>query len=99
MDEKAPWTKRVLTGNFSKLKHEAEKDYFTAFFSTKLRAKLMSGFMLREMLDRFDAKSKSELRPDYSFYVYSGHDSNVFGLLNSLKVVDDVRYLFFFLPI
>lgn len=54
-----------------------------------LRAKpdlvrIRSGFLLKEMLERFKAKKNGELEPDRALYMYSAHSSTITTLLNGL---------------
>lgn len=51
--------------------------------STELK-KLMAGFMLKDIFDRFTSKLHSKLMPDRLLWMYFGHDLTIFNLLNSL---------------
>lgn len=55
--------------------------------STPFLAKIKGGFLLKEILDRFTNKSTSTLDPDRSFWVYSGHDTTICRILNTLGVL------------
>lgn len=46
--------------------------------------KLKGGFLFKEILDRFTNKTQSTLSPDYSLYIYSGHDVTIAALLSCL---------------
>lgn len=46
--------------------------------------RVRSGFLLKEMLERFVAKSKGKLEPDRSLYMYSAHSSTITTLLNGM---------------
>lgn len=72
---------------------QAAKMAYVDFTRTKQLARLRSGFLLREILDRFVTKSQSRLSPDFSFWVYSGHDATIFNMLNTLGI-PDVIHLF-----
>lgn len=61
---------------------------FLYYAETKELCRLRYGFLLRDMLDHFTEKSQSKLSPDYSFWMYSVHDSTIFGLLYTFGVVD-----------
>lgn len=55
-----------------------------------LRAKprlvrIRSGFLLKEMLERFDTKEKGKLKPDRVLWMYSAHSSTITTLLNGLR--------------
>lgn len=47
-------------------------------------ARLFSGFLIKEMLDRFSMKINSTLQPDRSLWIYSAHEASIIGVLNSL---------------
>ncbi len=52
-------------------------------------AKFMSGFLLKNILDRFTAKVENSLTPpDRKLWMYSTHDSTVFSFLHSLDISD-----------
>lgn len=51
-------------------------------------ARLKSGYLLKEMLERFTQKINSTLKPDRSVWLYSGHDQNILNMLNSLRIHD-----------
>ncbi|XP_031636577.1 prostatic acid phosphatase-like [Contarinia nasturtii] len=50
--------------------------------------KLKSGFLLKEMLERFAEKAEAKLSPDHRLYIYSGHDNTISNLLNALNLYD-----------
>ncbi|XP_031627157.1 lysosomal acid phosphatase-like [Contarinia nasturtii] len=56
--------------------------------STKELARLWSGFLIKEMFERFAQKINSTLEPNRSLWIYSAHDSTIISLLNSLGVVE-----------
>lgn len=51
-------------------------------------AKFRSGFLLKDILDRYTAKVDKTLSPDLKYYAYSTHDSVLANFLNSLGVHD-----------
>lgn len=59
---------------------------------TKFMAKYMTGFLLKDILDRFTSKIQNSLTPDRKLWMYSTHDSTVFSFLHSLNI-SDVRKL------
>uniref|UniRef100_A0A1I8NCK5 acid phosphatase n=1 Tax=Musca domestica TaxID=7370 RepID=A0A1I8NCK5_MUSDO len=63
---------------------------FTFSISTYTRqlARLKSGPLIKEMLQRFVDKSKGKLNPDRSVWIYSAHDTTVANVLNTLKLFD-----------
>lgn len=56
--------------------------------STTEMKRLKSGFLLKEILDRFKNKTLSTLSPDRSLFLYSAHDTTIAAMLNSLGVFD-----------
>lgn len=66
---------------------------YTAFTEMK---KLKSGFLLKDMLDRFRSKVESTLTPDQlSLFMYFAHDITMTNMLNSLGLFK-VRELFIY---
>lgn len=64
--------------------------------TTQLK-RLKSGFILKDIFDRFKNKTLSTLSPDRSMWLYSGHDVTIASVLNSLGVFEvnvDVFHLF-----
>lgn len=51
-------------------------------------ARLKSGFLIREVLDRFAQKIGSTLSPDRSVWIYSAHDTTVANILNTLNLFE-----------
>ena len=53
--------------------------------------KFHSGFLLKEILDRFSSKLNSTLSPNRSLWLYFAHDATIQDMLNSLelKIVGD----------
>lgn len=51
-------------------------------------ARLKSGFLIREILERFDQKIASKLDPDRGLWIYSAHDTTVANILNSLQLFE-----------
>lgn len=49
--------------------------------------KLYSGFLLKDILDRFRKKRQSKLSPDLSIWLYSAHDVTIAGVLHSLGLL------------
>lgn len=66
--------------------------YFALFTQTDELKKLRAGFLLKEILDRSDNKTKSTLSPDRSLWMYFAHDNTLVDILNSLHLFD-VNYL------
>lgn len=55
---------------------------------TKFMAKFMSGFLLKDILDRFTVKTENTLTPNRHLWMYSTHDSTLFSFLQSLDMSD-----------
>lgn len=87
------WAQKVFVdgGNFEYL-----AEYWLKFSSGTVQLKrLKSGFLLKEILDRFKSKTLSTLTPDLLLYLYSGHDTTVANMLNSLGLFEvNSRYFF-----
>lgn len=62
------------------------QELFVLLTKTEEMKKLRSGFLIREMLERFKQKAESKLKPDRSLWLYSGHDLTIISLLNSLQM-------------
>lgn len=56
--------------------------------NTKLLARLKTGFLIREILQRFSMKIDSTLSPDRSLWIYSAHDSTLANVLNTLGLFE-----------
>lgn len=82
------WTKKVYPdGDMQWISYHA----FAVKTITPKLARIQSGFLLKDMLDRFDNKTRSLLSPDRSMWVYSAHDTTVASLLNTLGLFE-VRF-------
>lgn len=51
-------------------------------------ARLKIGFLLRQILDRCEAKIKDALSPNRSVWIYSAHDTTIGNVLNSLGLFE-----------
>lgn len=83
------WTQRIYpgSGEFQRLSDQAfVLDTFTAPM-----ARLKYGRLVREILQRMADKSAGRLEPDRSMWVYSGHDTTLSGVLNTLGLFDAVH--------
>ncbi|KAJ6626582.1 Prostatic acid phosphatase, partial [Pseudolycoriella hygida] len=75
------------------LESNSTMEYLAAFHlqaftsSTELR-KLEVGFVIKEMLDRFNSKSLAALQPNRSLWVYSAHDLSIVNILNGLGLYE-----------
>lgn len=71
------------------MEYIAKFDYKT-YADTPQLARLKSGFLLKEMLERFSQKINSTLQPNRSVWFYSGHDVTILNMLNSLGLFEVV---------
>lgn len=62
--------------------------YYKMGSDNKKLARLQSGFLIREMFERFGQKINSTLKPNRSLWLYSAHDLTIISMLNSLKVFE-----------
>lgn len=62
--------------------------------ATPLLARLGTGFLIRDMLERFTHKIESKLVPDRSIWIYSSHDIQICNILNYLGVYEVFSSLF-----
>lgn len=58
--------------------------YFRIFTSTVEMKRLKSGFLLKEILNRFTNKTQQTLSPDRFLWMYFAHDNTIANMLNSL---------------
>lgn len=56
--------------------------------ATKKLARLKSGFLLKEMVQRFSDKIYEKLKPDRTLWLYSSHESALANMLNSLGMFE-----------
>lgn len=77
------WTNRVTDpdGEFEHLR----KFYMEFMTGTTELKRLKSGFLLKEIFDRFKNKTLS-LLPEKLMQLYSGHNLTIASLLNSLGI-------------
>lgn len=77
------WTKKVFP--------TVEIDFlsqmlYTVESYTPTLAKIRSGFLLKDILDRSTLKSNGTLSPDLSVMVYSSHDNVLSNLMYSMNI-------------
>lgn len=56
--------------------------------NTPLLARLSTGFLIREILERFTQKIESKLTPNRSLWIYSAHDIQICNILNYLGIYE-----------
>lgn len=76
------WTKKVYVPG-GDLEWVANHAFQISTNTTEL-ARLKTGFLIREIVDRFAQKINSQLSPDRTLWMYSAHDTTVANVLNSL---------------
>lgn len=64
------------------------KLHLKLFTDTKELAKLKSGFLIKEIMERFNRKTTSNLHPDRSLWLYSAHDITIGNVLNALGLFE-----------
>lgn len=62
--------------------------------ATPLLARIGTGFLIREILERFIQKIESKLVPDRSLWIYSSHDIQICNILNYLGLYEVFSSLF-----
>lgn len=67
--------------------------YFNIFTPTTEMKKLKSGFLLKDILDRFMNKTQSTLSPNRSLWLYFAHDITLSNMLNTLGVFKVIYFL------
>lgn len=87
------WAKIALNSN-NTLEYLAAVHLETFTHTTELK-KLEAGFIIKEMLDRFENKSRSILQPNCSLWIYAAHDLSLVNILNALNLyeVEQLIYL------
>lgn len=80
------WTKKVFVPG-GDLEWVANHSFQLATITPEL-ARLKSGFLIREILERFTQKIGSTLSPDRSVWIYSAHDTTVANVLNALNLFE-----------
>lgn len=58
--------------------------HFKIFTPTTEMKRLKSGFLLKQILDRFMAKTQATQLSDYSLWMQFAHDNTIANMLNSL---------------
>lgn len=80
------WVNEVLKSN--KTMEYLAGVFFEASSHSEEMKKLKVGYLLKEMLEHFQAKISSTLTPDRSLFIYSAHDTTIANFLNGLNVYD-----------
>lgn len=78
------WTKQVYPEPLSTISANS----FATKTNTPLLARLKTGPLVKEILQRFKSKTQKKLKPNRSLWVYSAHDTTVANLLNALRLFE-----------
>ncbi|KAG4079088.1 hypothetical protein HA402_001059 [Bradysia odoriphaga] len=80
------WSKSIFPGN--KKFDDTALTYYYLSSGTQFLSKFRSGFLLKDILDRYKSKAATGFTSDLKYYAYSTHDSVVSNFLNALGVFD-----------
>lgn len=64
------------------------KLHLKSYCATPQLARLKSGFLIKEIVERFSQKINSTLQPDRVLWLYSAHDVTIYNVLNSLGLFE-----------
>lgn len=80
------WTDNLLEpgGDFEFL---SLNRYLALTFTTGMKT-IQSGYMLKEILDRFTNKTQSTLTPNRSVWMNFGHDTTIANMLSTLGLFE-----------
>lgn len=79
------WTKKVYPSH--DMTYVSDFTFATATY-TRQMARLKTGPLIKEILERFQQKFEGKLAPDRRVWMYSAHDTTVANVLNTLKIFD-----------
>lgn len=82
------WVTEALKSN-DILEYISATSYQSATYYTEQK-KQRSGFLIKEILDRFKNKTLSLLKPDRSLWIYVVHSTGMVNILNSLNLFEEV---------
>lgn len=78
------WTKQVYPEPLRSISARS----FATKTVTPMLARLKTGPLIQEMLQRFRNKEDNTLKPNRSVWVYSAHDTTIANVLNTLRLFD-----------
>lgn len=78
------WTKQVYPEPLRSISARS----FSTKTNTPMLARLKTGPLIQEMLQRFRNKAANTLKPNRTVWVYSAHDTTVANVLNTLRLFD-----------
>lgn len=88
------WANYVLHCTNGSLEYFASINMEAATHTTEMK-KIRCGFLIKEMLNRFKAKTMPKSKSDDKLlWLYSAHDNTIINLLNTLNIYE-VNYLVF----
>lgn len=64
------------------------ESHFKVNTATPELARLRSGFLIKEIMERFTQKLFAALEPDRVLWLYSAHDETIANILNSLGMFE-----------
>lgn len=79
------WAKIALSNNTLEYLAAVNLEAFT--HTTELK-RLEAGTIIKEMLNRFENKSRSILQPNASLWIYAAHDLSLVNILNALNLYE-----------
>lgn len=88
------WVQKIYDSTKDTLEYFAAL-YFESATHTQGAKKAIAGFLIREIFDRFQNKTRSILNPDRKLWIYSGHDNTIVNTLNALGLYDVSKYYYF----
>ncbi|KAJ6647741.1 Lysosomal acid phosphatase [Pseudolycoriella hygida] len=80
------WAERAIQCD-SPMKYMAAL-HFQSYTGNRLLARLKQGHLIKEIMQRFEQKINSFLRPDRKLWLYAAHDLTIVNVLNSLKLFE-----------
>lgn len=84
------WAEEVIEPG-GVVEYIAEYDFKT-YTDTPKMARLISGFLFKEILDQFSEKINATLKPDRSLWIYSAHDFTITNMLNALGLYEVTEF-------
>lgn len=80
------WAERAVEPNG--VVEKIAESHFKVNTATPELARLKSGFLIKEMMERFTSKIFDDLDPDRVLWLYSAHDETIANILNSLGLFE-----------
>lgn len=92
LSDRLPAWANMVFGPGTEFEHASNR-YFQIYTMTPELARLNYGFLLRDILDRFDEKIQGTLTPNRSLWIYFAHDTTIGSILNMLGLFDVITIL------